>query len=226
MSIEEWIAFAAERYGVSAELVRQFEVHENVPQLVKDLRAQGVAYDHNFESIAWNRWGNRQRAVKHAARNAQQQQAQQISDAELTPYLRENGYYSEAAIMQAAGLDSNTSLFFAIFGDGDHADNPDAPPAPYRVLLDAARQRNAARDAAKEQEAEEEARALVQQAEPWSRAVWDRLVELRFATRHTEDGGERGYRSASYALTERGEQLLDPNYRAPGLYSDQAGIDG
>lgn len=226
MSLDEWIAFAAERYGVSEELVRQFEAHDNVPQLVKELQAQGVTYDHNFEMTAWNRWGDRRRAAKWAARDAQQQAATQISDEELAPYLRENGYYSEVAIMQAAGMNEQASLFFGIFGDGDNADDPDALPAPYRVLLDAARQRNAAREEAQEQEKEVEARALVQQPEPWSHETWKRLVELRFATRSTEDGGEQSYMSTSYSLTKRGERLLDPNHRAPGLYDDQVGIDG
>lgn len=73
---------------------------------------------------------------------------------------------------------------------------------------------------------EDEARTLVQQPEPWSRETWKRLVELRYAVRYTEDGGEQGYMTTSYTLTERGERLLDPSYRAPGLYNDQGGIDG
>lgn len=82
-----------------------------------------------------------------------------------------------------------------------------------------------ARDAARMQ-GDQEARAIVTKPEPWSREDWKRLVELQYATRHIEDSGEQGYMSASYNLTVRGQQLLNPSYRAPGLYDDQVGIDG
>lgn len=106
---------------------------------------------------------------------------------------------------------------FEVSSDGD------IPAALYDILVARKTHRApayAARDAAKGQ-SEQEARALVAQPEPWSRETWKRLVTLGYATRFVEDGGEQGHMSASYALTERGERLLDPSYRAPGMYADQ-----
>jgi hypothetical protein len=56
---------------------------------------------------------------------------------------------------------------------------------------------------------------------PLSRADWRKLVELGYATSLMDNGSEQGYPSVSYSLTERGQQLLDPSYSAPGLYADQ-----
>lgn len=148
--------------------------------------------------------------------------------ASIEQYKQTNGYYDTAKIREDAGMNSRSALFADIFG-GDDSDGgqPTAKLAPaWQALLDEAERRNNEIDAAAKMESEDEARALVQQPEPWSRETWKRLVELQYATRHVEDGGEQGYMSASYTLTERGERLLDLNYRAPGAYDDQVGIDG
>lgn len=95
------------------------------------------------------------------------------------------------------------------------------PAALYDILMARKAHRDpayVARDAERT-EGEQEARALVQQAQPLSRETWKRLVELGYATRLIDTGSEQGYASVTYSLTERGEQLLNPSYRAPGLYS-------
>lgn len=142
---------------------------------------------------------------------------------DLEQYKMTTGYYDEGAIMQAAGVSERAARFADIFGDvqGKTELAPD-----YQALLDEARKRNAEMHTANEQAKVQEARELVQQSEPWPVATWLRLVELGYATRYIEDGGEQGYMSTSYSLTERGGQLLNPAYRAPGLYDDQAGIEG
>lgn len=141
---------------------------------------------------------------------------------ELEKYKMETGYYDEGAIMVAAGESERNARFADIFGDAQGT--PDLG-AGYNALLTEARRRNAEMHAAREAANEQEARAIVAKPE-LSQEDWKRLVQLQYATRFTQDGGERGYPSTSYSLTERGEQLLDPSYRAPGLYDDQVGIDG
>lgn len=135
----------------------------------------------------------------------------------LEQFKVETGYYDEGAIMQAAGVSERAARFADIFGDVQGATDlgPD-----YNALLAEARRLNAEMFAATEQANEQEARAIVAKSE-WSRDDWKRLVELRYATRFVDDND--GDMSISYELTERGEQLLDPNYRAPGLYDDQTG---
>jgi hypothetical protein len=141
----------------------------------------------------------------------------------LEQYKMATGFYDEEAIMRAAGVSERRARFADIFGDAQGT--PDLGP-DYNALLAEARRLNAEQYAALEAATEHEARAIVAKPEPWSRADWVRLTELGFASRYTEDGGEQGFMSTSYSLTERGEQLINPAYRAPGLYDDQIGIDG
>lgn len=107
-------------------------------------------------------------------------------------------------------------------------DTNSIPAELYDLLIARKAYRNpaiVARDEARVQ-GEQEARTIVTKPEPWSREDWKRLTELQYAMRYTDDGGEQGYISTSYSLTERGERLLNPDFRSRGLYDDQVGIDG
>lgn len=137
----------------------------------------------------------------------------------IEQYKMATGFYDEGAIMQAAGESERSARFADIFGDAQGT--PDL--GAFNALLAEARRRNAEMHAAREQATEQEARAVVAQSE-WSRQDWQRLVTLGYATRFIDDND--GDMSVSFSLTEAGERLLDPSYSAPGLYADQAGMEG
>lgn len=131
--------------------------------------------------------------------------------ADITQYLMATGYYDTAKIREDAGMNSRAAAFLDIFGsfDDDGKDTGAALPGAWQGLLDEATQRNDAMLAAAEQAQETEARTLMALPEPWSRETWKRLVELQYATRQIDDGGELGHPSATYRLTERGHKLAE-----------------
>lgn len=146
-----------------------------------------------------------------------------MSTPKIETYLLPTGYYDTAKIREDAGMNSRAAAFLDIFGsfDDDGKDTGGDLPGEWQALLDEANRRNDAFYAAGEQANEQEARDLVGQPEPWGRETWKRLVKLGYATRLIDTGSETGYGSVTYELTERGERLLNPSYRALGLYADQ-----
>lgn len=91
------------------------------------------------------------------------------------------------------------------------------PAALYDLLIARKAHRSPALATAKA-EVENEVRALAIQPTR-TRADWQRLVELGYATCDVDDND--GDMTTSYGLNERGERLARPGYRAPGLYDDQ-----
>lgn len=143
--------------------------------------------------------------------------------AAIEDYKMDNGYYDDNAIRRDAGMDDRDALFASIFADDTSEDpQPSAELEPeWQALLDEAKRRNDALHIAQCQANETEARALVQQPEPWSTAAWQRLHRLGYARRITDTGSERSYGSMTYELTQDGIRLIDPNWKTPGIYADQ-----
>ena len=120
---------------------------------------------------------------------------------ELKDALQENDYYDETLILQKAGITDPLHITFALLY------GPPPLEEPYASLLAEARAHNAGLHAARRTAQAAEARALMQQPDPWPLATWQRLSALGYATVGTPMLDEADHLHYDMDLTLKGEQL-------------------